>query len=83
MTKRTKNLTDAELAAGDPKNCQTLSSERLGDHGRYRLVHARTRWNTDVFFLYDAEVPDERGFATVVRQGDTREEVLAGIDPEN
>lgn len=53
--------------------------ELFGENKRYAIAPVHTRFDTIVWFVWDAAIIDELGFATVIRQCDTKEEALKGL----
>jgi hypothetical protein len=60
----------------------TLKRKTFGRFARYQLVKCRTRFGDIVYFVNDAERPDEYGLPTTIRQAATAEEAVAGLDAE-
>lgn len=69
-----------------PINRHDLAGVQRGDHtligefARYKVFAVHTRDGTDHWMVTDAERVDDIGLPAVIRQGQTREEVVAGLD---
>lgn len=60
---------------------KSIATATFGDHGRYMIEVAISRFNQPVFFVKDAAVSDQ-GMSAIVRQSDDIREALEGITDE-
>ena len=54
--------------------------ERLGAFWRYQIAPVHTRFDAVEWFVWDADLTDDQGFATVIRQEASRDAALDGLD---
>jgi len=69
------------IEPNNPARAGCLASRPFnhGPFGRYRIAAVHTRFDAVEWFVWDAETPDEDGYATVVRQEPTKEAALASL----
>lgn len=58
---------------------QADKKEFFGEFKRYAIAPVHTRFDSVMWFVWDAEVVDDLGYATVIRQSWTKEEALKGL----
>ena len=51
----------------------------FGEHNRYAVAPVHTRFKDVAWLVWDANRPDEDGYASVIRQENTRSEAMAGL----
>lgn len=53
---------------------------RFGECGRYAIAAVHTRFDAVQWFVWDAERPGIDGFATIIRQENTYEKAIEGLN---
>jgi hypothetical protein len=54
--------------------------QTFGEFKRYAVAPVHTRFGAVEWFVWDAERPDDTGFASVIRQEPTLTAALAGLE---
>jgi hypothetical protein len=69
------------VPANDPSKKGQLACRKktFGDYSRYAVAPVHTRFDALSWFVWDAELPDETGKPSVIRQADNLEETLKGL----
>ncbi|CAB4166436.1 hypothetical protein UFOVP838_28 [uncultured Caudovirales phage] len=66
----------------NPKLAGQLAAKKelFGGHSRYAVAPIHTRFDAVEWFVWDAEQIDvQTGFASVIRQAQTKQEALVGL----
>jgi len=58
---------------------QASNKEFFGEAGRYAVYAVHTRFDAVSWFVDDAMVIDDMGFAETIRQCDTKDQALKGL----
>ena len=53
--------------------------QTFGDHSRYAVWPCHTRFDAIHWFVADANIIDESGHPTIIRQADTLESAISGL----
>ena len=65
----------------DPSRAGALaaSKELFGRCSRYAIAPVHSRFDEVRWFVWDAELPDAHGLASIIRNTETRAEALRGL----
>lgn len=66
----------------DPTLAGQKASDKLcfGRAGRYAVAAMHTRFDAITWFVWDAEKPEDDGTPSIIRQADTLEAAIAGLE---
>lgn len=74
----------ARTIKNDPSRAGELAARKIlfGEFRRYAVAPIHTRFDAVSWFVWDAHVPDEEcgGIPSVIRQADTKEEAMSGLE---